>query len=342
MPLVKVVRSRGATTTVEANAEVLFQPTGSISRWENRLSNRVTEATRRAAPKNKRPHWLHYGKKLSDFGSFTSRTKRSGTRITTVLGSRVSHALYVDQGTGIYAGKSPWKAAILPPRAVGGSDLYESTWRPSKNSGPQGGRMIKGQRGQFFFAKGLRDALVSMRIPSVEVSDSAVAAKTQGGGVQAMVNSLGLPVNANGAFRQQLEEWRRWRDESFLNPDRVRVRSRALNPNVQRPRRLSPDERRERNRVNSQNYRDRIRRTNGAPVRKPKVAKPTKPKNTVAQRMEAAKRTERARFVGRLVMRYSAANGYDVRDIRFDGGRWTARVYRGGKLVKEFRGRDIG
>lgn len=276
MPLVRVVRSRGATTTVEANAEVLFLPSGPISRWENRLSNRVTEATRKLAPKNKRPHWLHYGKKLSDYGSFTTSTKRSGTHITTVLGSRVSHALYVDQGTGIYAGKSPWKAAILPPREVGGSDLYEDTWRPHPSAKPGPGRMIKGQRPQFFFARGLRAGLVSMRIPSVEVADAVVAAKTQGGATQALVNSLGLPIDANGAFRQQLQQWREWRDEAFLNPRRERTyksRSRGF----ARPR-VDPTERKRLNRVNSQKYRDRQRGGPAKPRKAPSVSKPSRVK----------------------------------------------------------------
>lgn len=336
MPLVKAVRSRGATTTVEANVEVMFVPTGSISRWERRLSRAVTEATRRAAPRNKRPHWMHYGKKLSDFGAYTTKTKYSGTHITSVVGSRVSHALYPDQGTGIYAGKSPWRAKILPPRTEGGSDLYEATWRPRRDSAPQGGITVKGQRGQFFFDKGLRNALTSMRLPSVEVADAVVANKTRGGSTQALVNSLGLPVDPQGAFQTQLEQWREWRDDAFQSETRPRNRkSRAIYPS--RIPRLSPDERKARNRINSKRYRDSVRDYDRSLRAKTKAPiKPAKPKRVTKPKMG---KTDQNAFISAMSRKYGWVDRntleirggyyYIVVRVKGEGGRTEYREVRG-------------
>lgn len=326
-PLVKEIHSRGARTTVIADARVLWLPGGQIALWENRLSNKVTRATRLAAPSNSRPHWMHYGRKLAGQGSFTSKTKLNGMHITTVLGSKVSHALYVDQGTGIYAGKSPWKAAILPPRERGGSDLYEATWRPHKNSGPQGARMIEGQRGQFFFAEGLRAGLMSMRIPSVEVADAVVASKTRGGNVQALVNSLGLPVDANGAFKQQLEQWREWRDEAFYDPRRPSRESNRRKPKRARNYGVDPATRARLDREKSKRYRDKIR---GGPV-KPRKTAPKKPVRTPKPK-SVGTTSGKAQFKAAMLKKY----GRLYSGVTERNGRYYVLVQK-----KDERGRNV-
>lgn len=334
MTLVKVINRKGARTTVVADAAVMFLPSGDIGKWERDLATRVTIATRKLAPNNSRPHWMHYGKKLSEAGSFTTKTKYDPERkrITTVIGSRVSHAIFPDQGTGIYAGKSPWKAAILPPTSRGGSDLFEDTWRPHKGAKAGPGRMIKGQRGQFFFARGLRAAMISKRIPSIEVADAAVAAKTRGSGVTGLVNSLGLPVDSNGAFRAQLTEWRRWRDEAWSNPERRRTAS----TRPKRPRYYGVDKttRARLDREKAKRYRDKMR---GGPPRerKPAAEKPTrvKPKPT------GATTAGKARFKAAMLKKYGGIEG----SVQIRGGYFYITVRtkdeRGRTVFKEVRGK---
>lgn len=333
MTLVKVINRKGARTTVIADASVMFLPSGDIGKWEKDLATRVTIATRRLAPNNSRPHWAHYGKKLSEAGSFTTKSKYDPQRkrITTVIGSRVSHAIFPDQGTGIYAGKSPWKAAILPPSTVGGPDLFEDTWRPYKGAKAGPGRMIKGQRGQFFFARGLRAAMISKRIPSVEVADAAVAAKTRGSGVTGLVNSLGLPIDSNGAFRQQLTEWRRWRDEAWSSDRAVRTSTR---PKRARFYGVDKTTRARLDREKSKRYRDKMR---GGPPRerKPAAVKPTRVKRPPTGATTAGKQ----RFKAAMLKRYGSVEGA----VQTRGGYFYVTVRtkdaQGRTVFKEVRGK---
>ena len=178
MPVVKRIRHKGATVTVEAHGEILFMPTGSVNNWLNRFSQRIEAKTIQAAPSNKRPRWAHYGRPLKDtikraYPRFWGNG-RDKMRVYAAVGSTAPHAYYVDQGTGVYAGNAPYEAKILPPWQQGSPSLYERTWRP----GGVGTRrvspvMIRGQRGQGFMDAGLRAAFRSMRMRSVQVPGEA-------------------------------------------------------------------------------------------------------------------------------------------------------------------------
>jgi len=220
--LVKRLKGRNTNGVVELHGEVLFAPGTDLSRWKNTLSHRVTAATAAAAPVNKRPRWGHYGKPLK-----TTFTASTSTRITSgggffyiAVGSRSAHAYYVDQGTGIYGGNGPYEAKILPPYQYGSASLYESTWRPGGDADTPrvASVMIKGQRGQHFFDRGLRDGFASVRMRSFQLP---------GEGISAMASSMasfpsglfhsGSTTNAStgGGLMLSLRDWRLWRDEAW-------------------------------------------------------------------------------------------------------------------------------
>jgi hypothetical protein len=223
MPVVKRIKRRGATITVEAYAEVLFMPAGDVYNWTNRFTGRIRSKTIQAAPSNKRPRWSHYGKPLRQT-IVSARPRfwgngRDKQRVYSAVGSTAPHAYFVDQGTGVFAGNGPYEAKILPPWQHGGASLYERTWRPG---GPGTRRvapvMIKGQKGQFFFDRGLRAAFQSMRMRSAQLPGDggpkiteALASMPSG-----LENFMGSGnTSANPAFVGQLNEWRKWRDEAW-------------------------------------------------------------------------------------------------------------------------------
>jgi hypothetical protein len=243
MAVVRRIRNRGATVTVEANAEVLFMPGGSVHSWTNRFTGRIRSATIAEAPRNKRPRWSHYGKALhTTIVSARPRFWSNGgdrQRVYGAVGSTAPHAWYVDQGTGIYNGSMPYKAKILPPWQRGEGSLYEHTWRPT---GPEGKRVkpvyIKGQKGQGFFDKGLRRAFQSMRMRSYQIASDPK--------IGAVLNSMPTGLEnfkgntpANAAFIAQLEEWREWRDEAWSRDylgRRIRPEREPISPSQQRRR----------------------------------------------------------------------------------------------------------
>lgn len=221
--LVRRLRSRGTTgrpvtITVEAHGEVLFAPGTEMSRWKNRFSQRITAFSAEAAPANKRPRWGHYGKPLkSTFTSSTAtRVTRGGGFFYIAVGSTARHAYYVDQGTGIYGGQGAYEAKILPPWQRFQGSLYEASWVPPGTGRRVGRVMIKGQRGQGFFDKGLKRAFQSMQmrsyqVPSEGISGMAGAAATFPEG---LANFRGN-TPSDGAFKASLEEWRMWRDAAW-------------------------------------------------------------------------------------------------------------------------------
>lgn len=221
MPVVKRIRNRGATITVEAHGEVLFMPGGDVHNWTNRFTGRIRAKTIQAAPSNSRPRWAHYGKPLrSTIVSARPRfwgNGRDKMRVYAAVGSTAAYAQYVDQGTGVYNGGAPYEAAILPPWQQGSPSLYERTWRPA---GPRGRRvrpvMIKGQRGQQFFDKGLAAAFRSMRMRSFQVPGEGGPKITDAlnSTPSTLENFLGN-TPATPAFVAQLGEWRKWRDEAW-------------------------------------------------------------------------------------------------------------------------------
>lgn len=217
MPLVRRIRKRGANIVVEAHGEVLFAATGDVGRWQNRFSHRVRTFAAQEAPTNKRPRWGHYGKPLKSTFTASTTYQPGRMRVYSAIGSSAPHAWYVDQGTGIYNGSSPWKAKILPPWQRGEGSLYEHTWRPA---GPGRRRVkpvyIKGQKGQGFFDKGLVRGFRSMRMRSVQVPGEG------GPKISNVLNSIPTGMTnfagntaSDGAFVAQLQEWRKWRDDSW-------------------------------------------------------------------------------------------------------------------------------
>lgn len=221
--IVRKIRSRGASITVESHAEILFMPGGSVNNWANRFTGRIRAATIAAAPANKRPRWAHYGKPLK--GTIVSARPRfwgngrDKQRVYAAVGSTADYAIYVDQGTGVYGGSGPYPAKILPPWQHGSPSLYEATWKPG---GPQGKTvpqvMIKGQRGQRFFEKGLANAFRSMRMRSFQVPGDGPSIGGVTGTETSIVGAmLGPGRQSSPAFIGQLNEWRAWRDAAWQN-----------------------------------------------------------------------------------------------------------------------------
>lgn len=221
MPVVKRIRNRGASITVESHAEVLFMPGGDVHTWTNRFTGRIRAKTIQAAPSNQRPRWAHYGKPLrSTIVSARPRfwgNGRDKQRVYAAVGSTAPHAAYVDQGTGVYAGNGPYEAKVLPPWQHGSPSLYEQTWRPggvgSRRVAPV---MIKGQRGQFFFDKGLRGAFQSMRMRSAQLpGDGGPKISEALSAIPTTLENFSGATPASPAFIGQLNEWRAWRDEAW-------------------------------------------------------------------------------------------------------------------------------
>lgn len=304
--LVRRIRSRGANVVVEANGEVLFAPGAQISNWKNRFSQRVRKATEAYAPTNKRPRWGHYGKPLkSSFKASTStRLTKGGGFFYIAVGSTAKHAYYVDQGTGIYNGSSPYKAKVLPPWQRGEGSLYEHTWRPG---GPGTRRVkpvyIKGQRGQGFFDKGLKRGFQSMRLRSFQVP---------GEGVSGMAGALSsFPTGlanfkgntaADAGFIRSLEMWREWRDEAWQRNDglgrRVRPEREPDRPAAPKPPKA---------------------------VKPPKPPKPPKPKGLT---------TEQRGDIARAIGSQLRAQGRQFRNLRvLDNGTWTALIKAPGQNI---------
>lgn len=353
--LIKRIKSRGANIVVEANAEILVLPSGDIGRWKKALSERVKQETRKEAPTNERPRWGHYGAPLkSTFtASTTTRITKGGGFIYSAIGSRSPHAYYVDQGTGIFNGGSPWKAKILPPYTQGGASLYEHTWHPPDQPATGLARpiMIKGQKGQHFFDKGLDRAFRS-------VGDRRY--KPIGGRLSGALRSFpegiadfaGNTVDdgEGGAFRASLDEWRIWRDEAF-NSGRVlgegfqtrehkrRAAKRAATASNRHRRSKEARERRaERSRERSQKRRDELKaknKTKAKPVKKSGFA--------------AAKSAERLRFLAAAAKKYGQSN-IDIGSLEFENGYWfiTVKVFTKRESdgvvrpdYKEIRGRKV-
>ena len=226
MPLVKVLRDGNATIYVEVNAEVLFMPTGPVGKWSTLFVERLERNTKSFAPRNKRPHWSHYGP-VSLKNSISSGIDYDPMTLQVhgAVGSSVNYATYVDQGTGVFAGGAPYKAKILPPYTRGGASLYEHTWVPSHGEeGANGGMAnrvravwIKGQKPQHFFEKGLARTFTQMRNRAFQVpGDPRISSALASVPASVMGSVLkGTNNGANPAFVADLKMWRAWRDEAW-------------------------------------------------------------------------------------------------------------------------------
>lgn len=219
--LVRRIRSRVGKSVgvVEVHGEVLFLPGTDLSRWKNRFSQRVRVATAAAAPTNKRPRWSHYGMPLKRTitASTSTRLLKGGGRFYIAVGSSAPHAYYVDQGTGVYGGNGPYEAKVLPPWQRGEASLYEASWRPG---GPDSKKVkpviIRGQKGQRFFDAGLKRGFQSMRLRSFQLPAEGASAMTSAltSFPSGLTNFRGNTAS-DGAFRAQLAEWRKWRDDAW-------------------------------------------------------------------------------------------------------------------------------
>ena len=217
--LVRRLKTRGATMVVEAHGEVLFLPSGILGNWTRRFSARVREFAAQEAPSNKRPRWAHYGAPLKTTMTASTSYHPSRMRVYSAVGSKSPHALYVDQNTNVFAGNSPWAAAVLPPYQWGSASLYEATWKPG---GADGRRqvapvMIQGQQGQFFMDKAVNRGFRSMRLRSAQLPAEGASKMT--GVLRSTPSELLTPFAQNAgtkaAFKASLEEWRQWRDAAW-------------------------------------------------------------------------------------------------------------------------------
>lgn len=221
MVLIKRIHNRGANIVVEANAEVLFLATGDVGKWSNIFRKRIEIFTAGFAPSNSRPRWAHYGRPLGKTFTSDISYQPGRLRVYAAAGSTSNYAAFVDQGTGVYVGNAPYEAKILPPWERGSASLYEHTWRPAGPGTPEVKPvMIKGQRGQFFFARGLERAFQSMRMRSFQLPGDARIAKA----LSVVPASLGNFVGAtpgDAAFEFSLIEWRVWRDVAWRRDEHL-------------------------------------------------------------------------------------------------------------------------
>lgn len=216
MPITRVIRSGGNTIIVEAHAEVTLMPQGHLGRWAAVFTERLEKYTHDFAPARGkgRPRWSHEGQRLRS--SFDSAVNYSPSRhrIDMAVGSSADHALYVNDGTGIYNGGAPWRAKILPPWKRGEGSLYESTWIPPGSRRRVKPVWIKGQPGQDFMGKGMARAISSMRMRSYQLPDDPRMAAARATAPRTLTAFLGGTPN-NGSFRANLEQWREWRDKAW-------------------------------------------------------------------------------------------------------------------------------
>lgn len=344
MALVKVLRSRGTTVVVEANAEVLVMPGGDLSKWKNRFSNSITRYAREAAPVNKRPRWGHYGKPLKK--TLTSSSQTLGMRMHFAVGSTSNHALFVDQGT------KSFDAKILPPWTRGSPSLYEHTWKVPERVGTDyegrsiiefnevGKIRVRGQRAQKFMQTGIDRAFRQARIDAAIELD-AFAAKSLAFFPASLTNFVG-GTPADAAFIASLTEWRAWRDAAWyrgdvlglgINKERTRRELRTVRRDIADQ--MSLDQRREANRIRQARFRDRNRTRLNAEARATRRANRRNrgedgPDAPNSQRQRAIQ-NDKLRVLAIAQKRYPDSR-YSIR-MEFANGRWTAIISLGGYPV---------
>lgn len=346
MPLVKKIRTRGGVNmVVMANAELLFTPSGELSRWKNSLSQRVRHAVADAAPRNKRHRWSHYGPPLKKTIKASSDIKISagGGRIFVAVGSSAPYALFVDQGTRDFLAK------ILPPWAPMSPSLYEHTWKVPVNDGideetgkatiafEEVGRIrVRGQAAQHFFSRGLTTGMTEMGLHG-------------GIGAQNPIGIIERPFpehladfvttgydGSNALFMKNLDEWRKWRDLAWgenrllgqgYNKERTRRELNYVRKGVEWARRR--EARREERLAKRRAIQERYRRRNGAVSREEYRQRQTAGARE-RQNNSRARASDRAKFLAAMNKKYGADN-VDAGSLHFMGGRWVILVKRGGR-----------
>lgn len=323
MPVVKRVRKRGSDITVEAHAEVLFAPGGSVDRWQSSFVQKLRLNAIAFAPSNKRPRWAHYGKPLKDTITAARNARRISGRdsmaIYGAVGATAPYAAYVDQGTGVYNGHGAYPAKILPPWTHGGASLYESTWVPPGSGKRVGPVMIKGQPGQFFFDRALEAAFAQMRLTrrfgGKTLSLPSYLATT-------IEDSLFGNTESTPAFIAQLEEWRAWRDAAWAanrdfrdisRPSPYR-RNKAAEAAQRRSERRAANRARRRESERQRAYRNRQKAKAAKSQEKPKVTR---------QPGQLTRAQDRARVLALANKKFGTAN---VESVEFENGRWDVVV----------------
>lgn len=332
-----ILGKRGVHGVVQINANVLFAPGADIPNWKRRLSARVNDAAQGLAPSNKRPRWAHYGVPLRR--SFTATTKTQITKhggfTQSGVGSRAPYSMYVDQGTGIYSGRGPYQAKILPPWFRGSPSLYEHTWRPGPGERPVGTVTVRGQKGQFFMAKALKAGLTSMRLRSYQLPGEGVSGVSD----KKFISSEALFAGNTPwsfAFDAQLREWRQWRDEAWNSRGRGGTRTPLGEHDALQRRILKLMEERQRHQANMARRKE-IRKTVSADSRRKKrQAREAKNRDDAAKVLTKKKsettrvsNIEKSRIREWLIGNFNRA-GYPYVDNVFinDDGTWTAYVRR--------------
>lgn len=221
-PAVRKIRQRNAKGAVFVDAKALFSSAGSITSWTRRFSHQTRKAAERHAPSNKRPRWDHYGPPLKKTIRANTTARPSEMRVFAAVGSTAAYSTYVDQGTGVYAGRGPYQAKILPPRTEGGTDLWEHTYLSLDEGLPIGTVTVRGQKGQFYFDKALRDAFRAMRVPNAVLpGEPSLSLLRKTPVPEGLINGVVGNTPVDGAFITQLREWRRWRDTAYMKENKV-------------------------------------------------------------------------------------------------------------------------
>jgi hypothetical protein len=91
-------------------------------------------------------------------GSITSELSQEGDRIVVRIGSNLEYAIYVEKGTGIYAGRGmirPKSGAFLAWPAVNNSGQGTRRYKGGATAGWVYARAVRGQPGQHYLERAL-------------------------------------------------------------------------------------------------------------------------------------------------------------------------------------------
>ena len=222
MVLHRALHKRGVHGAVEAYGEVLFMPGGDVRNWTNRFTQRLRARAVAAAPGHdygKRPlhphpHAKHLKQTIKAVWPKFRMFGNQNMRLYAAVGATAPYAYYVDQGTGVYNGGAAYEAKILPPWAPGSPSLYEASWRP----GGRGDRVkkvwIKGQKGQFYFARALEQTFTNMRLREAQIASGPRITDAI-----SIVSDLEAQFAGNTSLTDdggaRLQQWREWRDAAY-------------------------------------------------------------------------------------------------------------------------------
>lgn len=286
--LVQSLKARGVNGAVFVDLSPLFRSGGPSYLWMQRYNAIAAREARRAAPKNKRPRWLHNGPPLSGPAGWRYSVAPGRETVVGAMGNVLNYALFVDQGTGVFGGKGAYPAKILPPWLARGYEYYERHWRyDGKRTLPT--IMIKGQQGQHFMQKGMVTAALRMGVlvhPGTVPTPPAARAMALKWSRTGFVWSF--------AFDTQQRIWRAERDAAWS----ARRRNRTGDSAVRRQRRIREESQAIRKRNNQAKKRQRERYEKSRD--KAKQAKDRQPRSVEAKIKNTAKGMRGVIQVGRI------------------------------------------